>query len=70
MSTLLDETDFDTVQLMYGFVLIASALVLSVALAGNVYALTGLVCLLLLKDGIPNFIVSALKISRRKDKVV
>lgn len=70
MSTLLDETDFDTVQLMYGFVLIASALVLSVALAGNVYALTGLVCLLLLKDGIPNFIVSVLKISRRKDKVV
>lgn len=57
MSTLFKEVDFDTIQLMYGFVLLVLALMLATVLVGNVYALTAVVCALLIKDGLPNFII-------------
>lgn len=46
-----EDTDFDTVQLLW-FVG-AAALIIGTALAGNVVALTAVVCLLLLKTGSP-----------------
>lgn len=66
MPNVFEDTDFDTVQVMYGFVLIARASIIGTALAGNVAALTAVVCLLLLKDGFPNFIIGVKKISARK----
>lgn len=66
MPNVFEDTDFNAVQLLYGFVLIAAALIIGTALAGNVAALTAVVCLLLLKDGFPNFIIGVKKISARK----
>jgi hypothetical protein len=62
------EPDFDTIQMLYGFVLLAAAIIC--ALSPNVAILTGVVCMLLIKDGLPNFVVGAKKISERKDKVI
>lgn len=62
------EPDFDTIQMLYGFVLLSAAIIC--ALAPNLAILTGMVCLLLIKDGLPNFIVGAMKIAGRKDKVI
>lgn len=70
MSEIFKPVDFDAVQLMYGFVLIAAAMVLAIMTPGNVFVLTGFVCLLLLKDGIPNLVVGFMKLSSKKDKVV
>ena len=66
MPDIFEEQDFDVVQLMYGFVLIASAMLAATVLVGNILALTGFVCLMLLKDGLPNFFIGAMKVSKRK----
>jgi ABC-type transport system involved in multi-copper enzyme maturation permease subunit len=62
------EPDYDAIQLLYGFVLLALAVMLATYLFGNIYMLTAVVCLLLIKDGFPNFIVGALKIAKPKEK--
>lgn len=48
------DMDFDTIQMLFGFILIAAALV--TAFFPSVPVVAGMVCLLLLKDGIPNFV--------------
>lgn len=68
MSELFQEIDYDVVQVLYGFTLLALAVALATALVGNVYALTGVLCLLLIKDGLPNFIVGAMKLGKPKEK--
>ena len=68
MTNFFKEPDFDTIQMLYGFVLLAAAIIC--ALAPNIAILTGVVCMLLIKDGLPNFVVGAKKISERKDKVI
>lgn len=68
MTELFKELDYDVVQVLYGFTLLATALVVATVLVGNVYALTGVLCLLLIKDGLPNFIIGAMKLGKPKEK--
>lgn len=68
MVEMFKEPDYDVVQVLYGFTLIALAIALATMLVGNVYALTGVLCMLLIKDGLPNFIVGAMKLGKPKEK--
>jgi len=68
MADLFKEPDYNAIQLLYGFVLLSLAVLLATMLFGNIYMLTAVVCLLLIKDGFPNFIVGALKIGKPKEK--
>jgi hypothetical protein len=68
MTTLFKEPDFDAIQLLYGFTLLAIAIVIAVSLVGNVYMLTAAVCLLLIKDGMPNFVVGCMNLGKNKEK--
>lgn len=58
------EVDYNTVQLMYGFVLLAIAAI--IAVFPSLPAVTGAVCLLLIKDGLPNLVVGMKKIAEAK----
>jgi len=60
------EPDFDVVQTLYGFILLAGAVVLAVE--PSIPVLAGLVCLLLIKDGLPNFIVGGMAVARKGGK--
>ena len=64
MNTLFTEPDFNTVQMLYGFVLLAAAFV-AVTMPNDVVMLTGFVALLLIKDGLPNFIIGAMTVASR-----
>ena len=57
MPTIFREEDFSTIQLWYGFVLLVLAVLVGTVLVGNVYVITAAVCALLIKDGLPNFIM-------------
>lgn len=63
--SLFERVDFEAVQLMYGFVLLALALVAALLLPGNVQMLTAIVCLLLIKDGLPNFVVGFMSLGQK-----
>jgi len=65
---LFKEPDYDAIQILYGFILLALAVVLATYMFGNIHMLTAVVCLLLIKDGFPNFIIGAMKIGKPKEK--
>ena len=60
------EPDFDVVQTLYGFILLAGAIV--AATNPTLPIVTGMVCLLLIKDGLPNFIVGGMGVARKGGK--
>lgn len=59
------DPDFDATQLLYGFVLIALAIVITTIGLGNVVLLSAVLALLLIKDGMPNFVVGAMKVAHQ-----
>lgn len=63
------EPDYDVVQLLYGVVLLVAAYFVAIVAPGDVYVLTGLIALLLIKDGLPNFIMGAMRIGKAKKDV-
>ena len=68
MPDLFKEPDYNGIQLLYGFVLLSIAVMMATYLFGNVYAITAVVCMLLIKDGFPNFIIGARKVANGHDK--
>lgn len=68
--SLFKEPDYNTVQFLYGFVLIALAVIMTVFMPGNVYVLTGAVALLLIKDGLPNLVIGIVKFMAMPNKEV
>ena len=68
MTSVFKELDFDVIQLLYGFVLLALALMIAVSFVGNVYMLTAAVCLLLITDGLPNFVIGAKNLGKKQEK--
>lgn len=66
MGLTLTESDSNTIQLLYGFVLIALALILAVLYVGDTIVLTAIVAMLLIKDGFPNLIYGARKMIKKE----
>lgn len=63
---LLKESDSNTIQLLYGFILIVLALILACLYVGDTIVLTAIVAMLLIKDGLPNFVHGARKIIKKE----
>lgn len=60
------DKDFDTVQMLFGVILVMAALVTAFFPLTQVVA--GMVCLLLLKDGIPNLVSGIVQIAMQGRK--
>lgn len=59
------DPDFDATQLFYGFVLIALAILITTVGLGNVVLLSAVLALMLIKDGMPNFVIGAMKVAHQ-----
>jgi len=68
METIFKEPDFNTIQLLFGFILTVLAVIITTVAIGNVDMLSAVVALLLLKDGVPNLIVGAMAIAKKPEK--
>lgn len=62
----LKEADSNTIQMLYGFALCAIAVIMSLWFVGNVLVITAAVALLLVKDGLPNFIIGVKNVAEAK----
>ena len=63
---LLTDKDADVIKMLYCFVICSISVVLAVVFPGNVWVLTAIVAMLLIKDGMPNFVVGLTKITEKK----
>lgn len=68
MTTIFKEPDYNTIQMLYGFLLVVLAVLATTILMGNVVLLTAIVAMILLKDGIPNLVMGALAIGKKPEK--
>ena len=62
----LNDKDQSAIQMLYGFALCALALITALWFVGNIYVITAIVAYLLIKDGMPNFVMGLKCITEKK----